>query len=595
MPDDKTLSELLEPGLPGTWIAENRRIWQMDFLSADKLARFGHDRGLAFFSEKDIVQLWQLGLIKADLITSEKKLRLVGLVYRDIDKYGRHMYSDERQLPRRRKGWENARKNLKPLQKGVELQFHPFRYYVLYGIDHMIKLTASSMQIFLQKNYLSLLEFCLTRFNHFANSDNFITSINTWNNVATLCIVTEPYAYQYIFHSIKYDITDVQSHQAGREEIIDHIADYWHNNVEKLYLQIGLDQLEEIRKGFGFDIKSLDPNEWVHTLVCLGDNKLRLELEGHLGGAVLLRTMAEMLRRASEEAFHTELPEEDELGFGRMKHIKETLYGSSRLLDNHKAGSEFARWHGLNYKPRVHFYCEGETEYGAISHFFKIIGITVPITNLHGLMKLKNEKYQMLTFVKDSLEDDIKNHIYSIVVIDGDLVDNVRVIANRARINQTSPNEGMFGRFFLAEPDFECANFEIEELEEVLWKWVAQSSEMNPSQEDRELLHNYVKNAKGSKEFCDGVRHASRSLPQLTGYDKKCSEWGEKLMAYALEYPFKQIQKRQIIEAVELALYWETTVNMERYEDAIKSNMLDPQTGELIARPCNAMHNTIIL
>src|SRR5690349_16332098 len=130
----------------------------------------------------------------------------------------------------------------------------------------------------------------------------------------------------------------------------------------------------------------------------VADSKLRLELEGYLGEAVFLRTMAEMLRRVSEEAFNTELPEEDELGFGRMSQIKKTIYGSSRLLDNHKAGNEFARWHGLNYKPRVHLYTEGSTEYGALNLFFRIMGIAVPITDLHGLVKLKKEKDQMLTF-----------------------------------------------------------------------------------------------------------------------------------------------------------------------------------------------------
>ena len=45
---------------------------------------------------------------------------------------------------------------------------------------------------------------------------------------------------------------------------------------------------------------------------------MRIELEGHLGGALLFRTMAEMLRRATEEAFDTTLREEDELGFGWM-------------------------------------------------------------------------------------------------------------------------------------------------------------------------------------------------------------------------------------------------------------------------------------
>jgi hypothetical protein len=190
-----TVPRLLKSSLPGAWIIQHNRIGQMSLLNADKLASFSHHRGLAYFNETDVIQLWQLGLIKADLITSRRKLRLVGLVDRGTDGYGNHVYSDERQLPRRLKGWENARKTLKPLQEGVELLFHPFRYYVLYGIDRMVDLNASAMQIFLQDNYPRLLEFCLTMFNNFSHSDNFITSINTWNDVASLAIITEPCMY----------------------------------------------------------------------------------------------------------------------------------------------------------------------------------------------------------------------------------------------------------------------------------------------------------------------------------------------------------------------------------------------------------------
>lgn len=109
MYDNNTTHELLEPSLPGSWIAEHRRIWQMDFLSASELANFAHKRGLASYDEKDVTQLWQLGLLKADLITSSKKLHLAGLVDRGIDRYGDHVYSDERQLPRKLRKWNNAR------------------------------------------------------------------------------------------------------------------------------------------------------------------------------------------------------------------------------------------------------------------------------------------------------------------------------------------------------------------------------------------------------------------------------------------------------------------------------------------------------
>jgi hypothetical protein len=575
---DSTVShQLLEPALPGIWMAEHRRIWQLHPLNASKFASFSYARGLSF-DEKDIIQLWQLGLIKADLVTSRKKLRLGGLIDRGIDRRGYHMYSDERPLPRRLANWKNARKTLKPLRKEIELLFHPFRYYVLYHISRLIEVHVSSMQTFLQEHFPHLLEISLTMFNNFSQSDKFTTSIDNWNDVTSLCILTEPYIYQRIFHSIRYDPTEVQNWQVGAKEINQHITDYWHNNVEKLYLNIGVKRLEEIRQDLCVNTQLLDPNRWIHTLLCLGESELRLELEGHLGGALLLRTMAEMLRRATEEVFDNQLREEDELGLGWMpEDVKETIYGSNRLLDNSQAGSVFARRYGLNYKPHVHLYGEGNTEYGALNSFFKTMGI--PVTNLHGLIK---EGKSMVTFFRDSLRSDIRDHMYSLVVIDGDVPENVKIMESAARNNQTSEEDGIFGRFFLSQPDFEIANFEIEELEEVLWIWVGGES---PSQADREQLHSHVKDTTGSTEFFKGVKHAAAlSLPQLVGYDK-CAAWGEELMKFAWEHPFKQNRKRQIIEAVELAVRWEKINSMERYEVSKKSYMVDPKTGDLVTRP----------
>ncbi len=118
----------------------HRHIWQMNLLSARELAQFSRDRGLSLSSEEDIIHLWQLGLLKADLIISRGKLLRVGLVDQGIDDYGHHVYSDERQLRQRPKGWANSEKTLRPLQTSVELLFHPFRYYVLYCLNRASEL-----------------------------------------------------------------------------------------------------------------------------------------------------------------------------------------------------------------------------------------------------------------------------------------------------------------------------------------------------------------------------------------------------------------------------------------------------------------------
>jgi hypothetical protein len=584
-PQNDASPQLLERSLPGAWIAQHRRIWQMNLLNVGELAEFSHDHGLSFSSfEHDIIQLWQLGLLKADLIESRRKFKRSGLVARGINRNRKHVYSDERQLRQRPNGWDRPVNTARSLPSGVKLLFHPFRYYVLYHLNRALGFNSSPMQMFNQEGFTHIVEFNVSRFNYWTGSDQFLSSIRTWNDTASLCIITEPCMYNRIFHSIRYSPSDVTNSQGGAEEIFHHIDEYW-NIVNELYHRIGMERLEQIRQDLCIDTQSLDSNRWLHTLVCLGDSKLRIESKDQLGGALILRTMAEMLRRATERAFDEELREEDELGFGWVpKNVKETIYGSNRLLDDHRAAGAFARRHGLNYKPRVHIYVEGDTEYGALTSFFNSIGISLPIINLHGLIK---QSKSMVTFFRDELRGDIQEQRYSMVMIDGAARDreNMRILESAARNNQTSQDDGIFGRFFLSKPDFEFENFDIEELERVLWNWVGGES---PSHEDRELLHINVKDTTNASEFFKGVKRAALTLPRIYGYDK-CEAWGAELMHYAWEHQLKGNGQRKIIEAIKLALYWERTIHLEPYETAIKTNMVDPKTGELIKRPASTI------
>ena len=51
-----TYTAFLAPGLLGGWIAKQRRIWQMDLLTASKFTRFAGERGIAFM-EAEVVDL----------------------------------------------------------------------------------------------------------------------------------------------------------------------------------------------------------------------------------------------------------------------------------------------------------------------------------------------------------------------------------------------------------------------------------------------------------------------------------------------------------------------------------------------------------
>src|SRR6266436_1273036 len=72
-------SRLLNNTLFGTLVTQRHHIWQMHFLSVDKLAEFSQKHGLLFFEKKDIPLLWQLGFLRADMVICPRKIHYPGL------------------------------------------------------------------------------------------------------------------------------------------------------------------------------------------------------------------------------------------------------------------------------------------------------------------------------------------------------------------------------------------------------------------------------------------------------------------------------------------------------------------------------------
>ncbi len=314
----------------------------------------------------------------------------------------------------------------------------------------------------------------------------------------------------------------------------------------------------------------LDTNRWVHTLLCLGRGNLRTETKDRLGGALILRTMAEMLRRATEKAFNTELREEDELGFGWMpQNVKEKVFGSNRLLDgNENVAREFMRQYELHYGLRLRFYVEGATEWAALHDFFQTIGANyIEVINLRGEVAQKGGKG--VTF-RENLRSDVAMHVFSMVLIDGDRDDFVRAVKKAAK------DDEICGCFFISKQDFEFANFEVAELKEVLWLIVSEDQDNKVVEEDRRTLHEAIKNAPNAEELKNQAR---RALPQLA-HISKGETWGKRLMEFAWDHPLRQGKERQIIEAIRIALRTRTV----SYEISRRDYRVDESTGQLVKR-----------
>jgi hypothetical protein len=560
--------ELQRPCMPGRWIVQRTGIWQMRLLDDSTLDTFANHRGvMSFFLGRYIRDIWQIGLLNADIVSSPSRLGVAGLTLITEGESAEYLYADERVFEHRSMGLGNAMEEIQPISLDVKLRFHPFRYYVLYNLDRMLRLNISPIQMLAAPDrYAGMLESEIQRFQELSVDSRFAKAVRSWNTDAALLIATEPCWFERLFGVIKYSPFDGVDSQ--REQIRAHWAD-----VARCYEAVGLEQVKKLHQGLCFAAESLDPNRNVHTMLRLmpGESRLK-ELKGNLGGAVCLLTMAEMLRRAAEEVFQTTLGEEDERGFGPASRVaKERMYGAERILDADRGvKNQFLRTLGLDYGLRLRWYVEGDTEFHAIETMLG--GYTaVELVNLRGHVAQKAGKGVAF---RDSLRNDLKAGTFSFVSVDGDRSDYGRTVRKAAK------DDEICGMFFISAPDFEFQNFTPAELEEILWSFAA---EMGTDGADRSLLHTSVLNTRSAKEM---LAAAQRALPELRGVIGKGETWGKALGAFAWDDPeitdqrTGEAQTRPIVEAVRYALHSVTA----DYRSSRSRYRVDPSTGRPIRR-----------
>jgi hypothetical protein len=277
-----------------------------------------------------------------------------------------------------------------------------------------------------------------------------------------------------------------------------------------------------------------------------------------------VRTMAEIVRRLSEEAWGVQLPEEDHAAIGHTYlDVRERIYGARRLFDGNRAvRREFMRQFRLDYGSRVRWYVEGDTEDGALRSAFGE-GSSVSIVNLQG-----NVVRGSLLAFRDALRDDIGNGVFSIVSLDADRADFILAARKAAE------DDEICGQLYIHDPDFEFGNFDLVELEEIVWR-VAESSGVDGS--ERRVLRRAVEDSKCARDFVRGVVAAIPQLVQLN----KGSRWGHLLMEYALQRPKRADgSTRPIVDGAMTAV----RAAGVSYNVTRKEHRVDPMTGRLVKR-----------
>ena len=61
-------------------LASLPQVWQHGLLTAAQLGKFASERGIQVSNEETIRGLWQVGLLRADLVSSDAELSMPGLV-----------------------------------------------------------------------------------------------------------------------------------------------------------------------------------------------------------------------------------------------------------------------------------------------------------------------------------------------------------------------------------------------------------------------------------------------------------------------------------------------------------------------------------
>ena len=492
---------------------------QIKLVDAGRLASLSRDTKTSDFQAQEVIKLWRLGLLRSDLVESRHPLRSRLLILCGYSDRGHRLYIDNRE-PRIPKGCLiDALQELPDVSKDITLHFHPFRCYVLYRLHEVLKLRSSSVQALLYSpGFEKLTTLHLRRVRHWWAEAGGRGQVRFWNDLVTLVGLLGVPVYPLVSHRITWyqwgDSYDLMIRKLG---LLQGLSDL-------ILCRIGYDVLEEFRQELVRSAEMLDRNKNLRLVVRLMNYEERKDLKGQVGGSLMFQTMAECIRRSVETSTGPKLPEEDELGFGWVSQdAKMEWQGGTRVLDgDREVANQFLRRLGLDYGLRVVVYVEGVTEYSALLAAFGEER-AVQLVNLRGAVAQRSGKGVAF---RESLRNDLRAQLFSIVMLDGDRVDNLRVVRLAAK------EEEFCGAFYVSCPDFELGNFSRDELCEV----AAALAEQNGGRVDLAALKSATKSVRSGDEFL----RASRDMG--VGSDiHKGEEWGRALVQYAAEHPRGEI------------------------------------------------------
>jgi hypothetical protein len=430
--------------------------------------------------------------------------------------------------------------------------FHPFRVYPLYKILHRMKAVR-------RKSPEREVE---------SEVGDIAEAARDWNDIAGLAILLEPiYWPQITGRTLLAGGMREQEHASK-------LADY-RLRILDLVRSLDLALWRERHASLCADAARIDRNGRLYLLLRVGNWDQREKLEGPVSGALWLRHMAELIRRAFEEVSSERWPEEDQ-AFGRwLPGGRKRVLGSERPLDDELRSKPYLAYlFGLFTGSSVRWYFEGETEYYALleilpdAHRFGI-----ELVNLHG--SIESGRGNATLRLESMLKEDRALRRFSMISIDGDVRANLKAIGRQAR------QDNIVGFVAVHRPDFEFANFAAEELAEVAARL----------DEAKGFLGDAVRSADWTGIGDVGAfERMHRAISQRKPGALKGEEWGRALAKYAVEHPRRSDTGcvRPLLHGVRAALNaWVSDYDAQKRRFAIDPTTLEqmPRTKEPEGKP----------
>ncbi|MFH0800938.1 MAG: hypothetical protein V2A78_00930 [bacterium] len=433
--------------------------------------------------------------------------------------------------------------------------FHPFRIYPLHCILKVCALNiAASSTIYRDRmpKFLEAVLSCLPTL------ESIGVAALGWNRMVDLAILLEPVYWPIVTGRYSWSLS-------MKEDEFFALRDGYRSRVLKLVASLDAEQWRGVHESLRFDAYRMDENGALYLLLRLSPWSKREKLKGAVSGALWLRHIAEIIRRAFEEVHDIQWTEEDE-AFGHwFPGARERAFGSDRPLDHELESRPYLAWEfGLFTGSVVRWYVEGETEYYAIREALPDAPkVGIELVNLRG--NIETERDNAPLKLADGLKQDRALRRFSFISFDVDVSANVKAIKRQVE------DGNVVGYIAAHRPDFEFANFSIDELIEIA-ALIDETHGISGEAVRTGDWSNITTGGDFAKRYLALSARRPRSL--------KGQEWGAAMARYAMEHPNRSDTgvERPFNEAIGAAL----RSRMISYDDQQGYSGFDPGTFESV-------------